>query len=46
VQAQYRNIADDNDEQFKNVGEQVVIWPEAEKQGNVITPFDLARKAT
>ena len=46
VQAQYRNIADDNDEQFKNVGKQVVIWPEAEKQGNVITPFDLARKAT
>jgi branched-chain amino acid transport system substrate-binding protein len=45
VQAQFRNIKDDDPEQFKNMGKQVVVWPPAEKQGDPITPFDKARKA-
>jgi branched-chain amino acid transport system substrate-binding protein len=46
VQAQFRNIKDNDWEQFKNPGKQIVIWPASEKQGDVITPFDRARKAT
>jgi branched-chain amino acid transport system substrate-binding protein len=46
VQAQFRNIKDGDYEQFKSPGKQVVIWPAAEKQGDVITPFERARKAT
>ncbi len=45
LQAQFRNIQDNNVEQFKNVGKQVVLWPEADKQGEFIFPFDKARKA-
>lgn len=45
VQAQFRNIKDDDAEQFKNTGKQVVIWPAPDKQGDVITPFEKARKA-
>jgi branched-chain amino acid transport system substrate-binding protein len=44
VQAQFRNIKDDDAEQFKNTGKQVVIWPAADKQGDPVTPFDKARK--
>jgi len=46
VQAQFRNIQDNNVDQFKNTGKQIVVWPDSEKQGEVITPFDKARKAT
>jgi branched-chain amino acid transport system substrate-binding protein len=46
VQAQFRNIKDNDWDQFRAPGKQVVIWPAAEKQGDVITPFDKARKAT
>jgi branched-chain amino acid transport system substrate-binding protein len=46
VQAQFRNIKDNDWDQFKAPGKQVVVWPNAEKQGDVITPFDRARKAT
>lgn len=46
VQAQFRNIQDNNVEQFKNPGKQIVLWPEADKQGEFIFPFDKARKAT
>lgn len=45
IQAQFRNIKDDDAEQFKNTGKQVVIWPAADKQGDPITPFAQARKA-
>ena len=31
---------------FKNTGKQVVLWPESDKQGDFIFPFDKARKAT
>ena len=46
VQAQFRNIQDNNVDQFKNPGKQVVLWPEADKQGDFVYPFDKARKAT
>ena len=46
VQAQFRNIKDNDWDQFRSPGKQVVIWPAAEKQGDIITPFDKARKAT
>jgi len=46
VQAQFRNIQDNNVDQFKNTGKQVVLWPESDKQGDFIFPFDKARKAT
>jgi hypothetical protein len=32
-------------EQFRNPGKQVVIYPDAYKTGNVITPFEKARSA-
>ncbi|NCW40790.1 MAG: branched-chain amino acid ABC transporter substrate-binding protein, partial [Betaproteobacteria bacterium] len=34
VQAQFRNIQDNNVDQFKNPGKQVVLWPESDKQGD------------
>ena len=46
VQAQFRNIQDNNVDQFKSPGKQVVLWPDSDKQGDFIYPFDKARKAT
>ena len=46
VQAQFRNIQDNNVDQFKNPGKQVVLWPESDKQGDFVFPFDKARKST
>ena len=46
VQAQFRNIQDNNVDQFKAPGKQVVLWPDSDKQGDFIFPFDKARKAT
>jgi branched-chain amino acid transport system substrate-binding protein len=46
VQAQFRNIQDNNVDQFKNPGKQVVLWPDSDKAGDFIFPFDKARKAT
>ena len=46
VQAQFRNIQDNNVDQFKSPGKQVVLWPDSDKQGDFIFPFDKARKAT
>jgi branched-chain amino acid transport system substrate-binding protein len=45
VQAQFRGIVDKDVEQFRQPGKQVVIYPEAYKTGEVITPYDKARKA-
>jgi branched-chain amino acid transport system substrate-binding protein len=45
-QAQFRGIKNDDLEQFKQTGKQIVVWPDNIKQGNLITPFDAARKAT
>jgi branched-chain amino acid transport system substrate-binding protein len=46
VQAQFRGIVDKDVEQFRQPGKQIVIYPDAYKTGDVITPFDKARKAT
>ena len=45
-QAQFRGIKNDDVDQFKEMGKQIVVWPDNLKQGNLITPFDAARKAT
>ncbi|OAI52595.1 branched-chain amino acid ABC transporter substrate-binding protein [Betaproteobacteria bacterium SCGC AG-212-J23] len=45
VQAQFRGIADKDVEQFRQIGKQVVVYPDAYKTGDVITPYDKARKA-
>lgn len=45
VQAQFRGVVDKDMEQFRKSGKQVVIYPEAYKTGNVITPFEKARSA-
>ncbi len=45
VQAQFRGVVDKNMEQFRQSGKQVVIYPEAYKTGEVITPFEKARAA-
>ena len=45
-QAQFRGIKNDDIDQFKEMGKQIVVWPDNLKQGNLITPFDAARKAT
>jgi branched-chain amino acid transport system substrate-binding protein len=43
VQAQFRGIVDKDMEQFRQPGKQVVIYPEAYKTGDAITPFEKAR---
>jgi branched-chain amino acid transport system substrate-binding protein len=45
IQAQFRGVVDKDVEQFRNPGKQIVIYPEAYKTGEVITPYDKARKA-
>ena len=45
VQAQFRGVADKDVEQFRQPGKQVVIYPDAYKTGDVITPFEKARSA-
>ena len=45
-QAQFRGIKNDDVDQFKQTGKQIVVWPDNLKQGNLITPFDAARKAS
>ncbi len=44
VQAQFRGIADKNMDQFRQPGKQVVLYPEQYKTGEVIAPFEKARK--
>jgi branched-chain amino acid transport system substrate-binding protein len=44
VQAQFRGVADKNMEQFRQPGKQVVLYPDAYKTGNVVAPFEKARK--
>ena len=45
VQAQFRGIVDKDMEQFRKPGKQVVVYPEEYKTGEVITPYEKARKA-
>ena len=44
VQAQFRGIKDKDLEQFKQPGKQVVIYPDEYKTGEVMAPFEKARK--
>ena len=45
VQAQFRGVVDKDVEQFRKPGKQVVIYPDEYKTGEVVTPFEKARKA-
>src|ERR1700681_3065620 len=44
LQAQFRGIVDKNIEQFRNSGKQVILFPANLKSGDLITPFEAARK--
>ena len=44
VQAQFRGIKDKNMEQFRTPGKQVILYPAKLKSGDLITPFEAARK--
>jgi branched-chain amino acid transport system substrate-binding protein len=43
VQAQFRGVVDKNVDQFRQVGKQVVLFPQQYKTGEVIAPFEKAR---
>jgi branched-chain amino acid transport system substrate-binding protein len=45
VQAQFRGVVDKDMEQFRGPKKQVVIYPDEYKTGDVIVPFEQARKA-
>jgi branched-chain amino acid transport system substrate-binding protein len=42
--AQYRGVVDKNMEQFRNPGKQVILLPEKWKTGDLVQPFEKARK--
>jgi branched-chain amino acid transport system substrate-binding protein len=44
VQAQFRGVVDKNMDQFRQPGKQVILYPEQFKSGDVIAPFEKARK--
>jgi branched-chain amino acid transport system substrate-binding protein len=44
LQAQYRGVVDKNLEQFKTAGKQVILFPDNLKTGEVVVPFEAARK--
>jgi branched-chain amino acid transport system substrate-binding protein len=44
LQAQFRGIVDKNIEQFRTPGKQVILFPEKLKSGELIAPFEAARK--
>ena len=44
VMAQFRGVVDKNIEQFRSPGKQVILFPEKLKTGDLITPFEKARK--
>ena len=44
LQAQFRGIVDKNIEQFRTSGKQVILFPEKLKSGDLVTPFEAARK--
>ena len=44
LQAQFRGVADKNIEQFRSSGKQVILFPDKLKSGELITPFEAARK--
>ncbi len=44
LQAQFQGGVDNNIDQLKKPGKQVILFPEKLKSGNLITPFEAARK--
>lgn len=44
VQAQFRGIVDKDMEQFRMPGKQVVLFPDRYKTGDLVVPFEKARK--
>jgi branched-chain amino acid transport system substrate-binding protein len=44
LQAQFRSVVDKNIEQFRSSGKQVILFPEKFKSGELISPFEIARK--
>ncbi len=44
LQAQFRGVVDKNIEQFRSSGKQVILFPERLKTGELISPFEVARK--
>jgi branched-chain amino acid transport system substrate-binding protein len=44
LEAQFRGIKDKNIDQFRSSGKQVILFPEKLKTGDLITPFEAARK--
>jgi branched-chain amino acid transport system substrate-binding protein len=44
LQAQFRGVVDKNIEQFRTSGKQVILFPENLKSGDLVTPFEAARK--
>ena len=44
LQAQFRGVVDKNIEQFRTSGKQVILFPESLKSGDLVTPFEAARK--
>ena len=44
LQAQFRGVKDKDIEQFRTAGKQVILFPAKLKTGDLITPFEAARK--
>jgi branched-chain amino acid transport system substrate-binding protein len=44
LQAQFRGIVDKNIEQFRSSGKQVILFPDKFKSGDLISPYEAARK--
>jgi branched-chain amino acid transport system substrate-binding protein len=44
LMAQFRGVVDKDIEQFRSPGKQVILFPERLKSGDLITPFEAARK--
>jgi branched-chain amino acid transport system substrate-binding protein len=44
LMAQFRGVVDKNVEQFRSSGKQVILFPDRLKSGDLITPFEAARK--
>lgn len=44
LMAQYRGVVDKNIDQFRTVGKQTILYPERLKSGELLAPFEAARK--
>src|SRR5205823_1905490 len=44
LQAQFRGVVDKDIEQFRQSGKQAILIPERLKSGDLVTPFEAARK--